>query len=328
MTIDIGPVIGKLGPLEFRWYGIIMAVAVVLGVWIMSRELKRRGISPEHALGIAVFGVPCGIIGARLVHVFDHLGYYLDNPGKIFGFRLVGLAIYGVVAGGLIGLLVYCRWKKLPVLRVIDSTALAFPAAQIIGKCANIINGDTWGHATDLPWGITYTNPNSFIPEDLLGVATHPTPIYEQLWLLVVVGVLAFSMRRLMKVDGLAVLAYFWLYSLGRFFISFYRENDPMLWGLVEAQVIALAVIVLAPSIAYWLIRRPRKRSPQKPGQLKAAARKDAVEKSATQKPKADKGKAQTTARHKGESQKAIPNKTALRQAASHKAGQQKAKPT
>jgi phosphatidylglycerol:prolipoprotein diacylglycerol transferase len=260
VTINIDPVIGKLGPLEFRWYGIIMAVAVIFGTYLFSRELRRRGIDPGHTLGIAVIAVPCGVIGARIVHIFDHLDYYIANPGKIIGPQLVGLAIYGVVLGGLAGLVAYCWWKKLPILRVIDCTALAFPAGQIVGKFANIINGDTWGHPTDLPWGIIYTNPNSFIPAHLLGVPTHPTPIYEQLWLLVVVGILFYALPRL-KVDGLAILLYFWLYSAGRFFISFLRVNDPMIWGLVEAQVIALVAIVLAPVLAYWLVQRARKRS-------------------------------------------------------------------
>jgi phosphatidylglycerol:prolipoprotein diacylglycerol transferase len=119
MTISIDPVIGKLGSLEFRWYGVIMALAVIVGTWVFSRELTRRGISSSHALGIAVLAVPCGVIGARVVHLFDHLGYYWENPGEIVGLQLVGLAIYGVVLGGLIGLIIYCRWKKLPVLRVV-----------------------------------------------------------------------------------------------------------------------------------------------------------------------------------------------------------------
>lgn len=261
MTINIDPVIGHLGPLQFGWYGVIMAVAVIAGTVLFSRRLATQGISPSHALGIAVIGVPCGIIGARLVHVLDHFGYYWQHPGEIVGARLVGLAIYGVVAGGLLGLVIYCRWKKLPILRVIDCTALAFPVGQIIGKIANIINGDTWGYPTDLPWGFTYTNPHAFLPHDLLGVPTHPTPVYEQIWLLVVVGVLLYAIPRLnrLKIDGLAILLYFWLYSVGRFFISFYRVNDPLVWGLREAQVIAVVAIVIAPMLAFLLIKRDKK---------------------------------------------------------------------
>jgi phosphatidylglycerol:prolipoprotein diacylglycerol transferase len=234
-----------------------MALAVIVGVWIFSWQLKRRGISPQHALGIAVVAVPCGVIGARLVSVIDNLGYYVHHPSEIFGVGLVGLAIYGVLAGGVFGLVVYCRWKKLPLLRVLDATALAFPVAQIIGRCANIINGDTWGPRTGLPWGFIYVNPNSFVPRDLLGVPTHPTPVYEQIWLLVIVGLLLWLMPRF-KADGMAFLTYLWLYSFGRFFISYYRVNNIIVLGLREAQLLALAGIILVPPVMYVLHRRAR----------------------------------------------------------------------
>ncbi len=259
MTIAVDPVIGRIGPLEFGWYGVIMALGIVVGLWVASRQLKMRGIEPGHILGIAIFALPCGIVGARLVHVLENLGYFTHHPGEIFGLRMVGLAIYGVIAGALLGTLAYSRWQRLPALKVLDSAALAFPVAQIIGKCANILNGDAWGYPTDLPWGITYTDPRSFIPDELLGVATHPTPMYEQLWLVMMIVVLAVNMRRLMKVDGLAILAYLWLYSLGRFVITFWRVNDTLLWGLKEAQLIALIVLVAVPPVAYWLIRRARR---------------------------------------------------------------------
>jgi len=259
MTINIDPIIGKLGPITFRWYGVIMAVAVIVGLWILAGQLKRRHISPDHAWGIAVFAVPLGVIGARLFHVFDDFSFYWHHPGQIFGGQLIGLAIYGVIAGGILGLVIYCRWKKLPVLRVLDSTALAFPVAQIIGRCANIINGDTWGPPTKLPWGFTYTNPNALLPANLLGVPTHPTPVYEQLWLLVMLGILLYLIPRL-KTDGLAFVSYVGLYSLGRFFISYYRVNNIIFLGMREAQLFAVAGIVLAPIAAYWLVRRAKKR--------------------------------------------------------------------
>lgn len=260
MTISIDPVIGHLGPLVFHWYGVIMAIAVIVGVWIFSWQLRKRNIPSRHALGIAIIAVPCGIIGARLVSVLDNLGYYRQHPGEIFGIGLVGLAIYGVLAGGIFGLIVYCLWKKLPMLRVLDATALAFPVAQIIGRCANIINGDTWGPPTKLPWGFVYTNPNAFLPKDLLGVPTHPTPVYEQIWLLVIVGLILLLMPRF-KTDGMAFFTYVFLYSLGRFFISYYRINNIIFLGMREAQLFALAGIILAPLVMYVLWRRAKWRA-------------------------------------------------------------------
>ncbi len=257
MTIDVDPVIFRLGPLAVHWYGVIMMAAVLAGTVIFSHQLGKKGISRDHAWGIAVIAVPCGVLGARFFHVLENASFYWSNPSKILGWQLIGLAIYGVLTGGLVGLAIYCRWKKLPLLRVIDCTALAFPAGQIIGKFANIINGDTWGNPTSLPWGFTYTNPASLIPDELLGVATHPNPVYEQLWLLVVLGVLLFVGRRL-KTDGLAIVVYLGLYSAGRFFLSYFRVNKIIALGLREAQIIALAIIVLAIPVGWYLVRRSR----------------------------------------------------------------------
>ena len=129
------------------------------------------------------------------------------------------------------------------MLRVLDCLALAIPVGQIIGRCANIINGDTWGSPTRLPWGFVYTNPHALLPANLLGVPTHPTPVYEQLWLVVMVAILWYAVPRL-KTDGMAILLYLGLYSFGRFFISFYRVNNILLLGLREAQLVALVVLV------------------------------------------------------------------------------------
>lgn len=269
MTIDVDPVIGRLGPLVFRWYGILMVVAVAVGVFIFSRALEYRGISRQHAWSIALIAVPCGAIGARLVHVFENFGFYWENPGRIFGTELVGLAIYGVVGGGLVGLLVYCIFAKLPILKVLDSTAIAFPVAQVIGKVANIINGDTWGNPTDLPWAFTYVNPASLIPDRLLGVPTHPNPLYEQIWLFVMVAILLIVIPRI-KVDGWAFLLYVGLYSGGRFFLSFLRVNQIIAFGLVQAQLIALGIIILSIPLGYYFWWRAQR---QKPTPLEAGGK-------------------------------------------------------
>ena len=255
--IDIDPIIVQFAGFAFHWYGVIMAVSVAVGSVVFARQLGRRGIDPSHVYGMLLLAVPLGILGARLFHVLDHFSFYWHHPGDIIGKQLVGLAIYGVITGGVLAVVIYCRWKNLPLWRVLDCLALAIPVGQLIGRCANIINGDTWGKATSLPWGIVYTNPRALLPADLLGVPTQPTPIYEQLWLLVVIGVVWWAMPRL-KTDGTAFLLYLGLYSFGRFFLSYLRVNNILFLGLREAQLLALVVFVAVFPVAWWLRRRAR----------------------------------------------------------------------
>ncbi|MGD0996733.1 MAG: prolipoprotein diacylglyceryl transferase [Thermoleophilia bacterium] len=257
ITINIDPVLGHLGPLTLRWYGVIMAIAVIVGALVFARQLGKRGISRDHVVGMAIVAVPAGIVGARLFHILDDFGFYWHHPGQLWTLQLIGLAIYGVLTGGVLAIVVYCRRKKLPVWRVLDCLALAIPVGQIVGKCANIVNGDTWGYPTKLPWGIVYRNPNALLPTNLLGVPTQPTPIYEQLWLLVMIAILLWAMPRL-ETDGMAFLLYLDLYSFGRFFISFERVNNLLFLGLREAQLLALVVFVAVFPVAFWLRRRAR----------------------------------------------------------------------
>jgi phosphatidylglycerol---prolipoprotein diacylglyceryl transferase len=257
IQIDIDPVIGRLGPLELRWYGVIMMSAVLVGAFAASREARRKGFDPAHVWNALLLVLPLGILGARLFHVLDNFERYWRNPGDIIGLQLLGLAIYGAVTGGILGAVLYALWQKLPVARFLDCAAVGLPLAQIVGRFANIINADTWGSPTDLPWGFVYTNPNTMLPRDLLGVATHPTPVYEQLWLIVAFAVVLRA-RRHLRADGTAIMLYLALYSLGRFFVSIFRVNLPLLWGLKQAQLIALAAIIVLVPLIVMLERRAR----------------------------------------------------------------------
>jgi phosphatidylglycerol:prolipoprotein diacylglycerol transferase len=257
ITINVDPIVFHLGPFTVRWYGVIMAIAVMVGAYVFARQLRRRGIPSGHVDGMLLLAIPLGIAGARLFHILDNFGFYWHHPGQLWTLQLIGLAIYGVITGGVLAVFIYCRWKKLPFWRVLDALALAIPVGQLIGKCANIINGDTWGYATKLPWGFVYRNPHALLPANLLGVPTQPTPVYEQLWLLVVIAVLLWAVPRL-KTDGMAFLLYLGLYSLGRFFISFERVNVILFLGLREAQLVALGVLIAVVPVALLLQRRQR----------------------------------------------------------------------
>ena len=230
---------------------------MAVGAFVFARQLGKRGVASDHVFGMLLLAIPFGIVGARLFHIIDNFRFYWHHPGELWTLQLVGLAIYGVLTGGVLAVVVYCRWKKLPVWRVLDALALAIPVGQLIGKCANIINGDTWGNATGLPWGFVYRSPDAFLPRSLLGVPTQPTPVYEQLWLIVVIAILLYAMPRL-KTEGWAFLLYLGLYSFGRIFISFERVNNVLFLGLREAQLLALVVFIAVFPMGYWLRRRQR----------------------------------------------------------------------
>ncbi len=265
ITINIDPIIGHTGFFAWRWYPLIMAAATIVGSFVFASQLRRKGIDAGHVTPMLFAVVPCAIVGARLYSVLDNWGYYSSNLLAIVKPPWAGLAIYGVLTGGILALIAYCRVVKLPTLRVLDCLALAIPVGQIIGRCANIINGDTWGPPTHLPWGLVYTNPHAFLPTSLLGVPTQPTPVYEQLWLAVMVVILWYAVPRL-KTDGMAILLYLALYSGGRFFISFERVNNILLLGLREAQLAALVVLIAVGPVALLLRRRARHRAAAHPG--------------------------------------------------------------
>ncbi len=154
MTVAVDPVIGRLGPFVFGWYGVIMAVGILLGLWIVARATQApwprlRITRGDSRLCPAVLGS-----WARVWCTSSRTSdYFRRHPGEIIGVGMVGLAIYGVIAGSLLGAVAYSVWRKLPLLKVLDCGALAFPVAQLIGKSANIINGDTWGRPPTCPGG-------------------------------------------------------------------------------------------------------------------------------------------------------------------------------
>lgn len=248
--INIDPVIFTAGAFALRWYSLLIIVAVVVGTALSYRAIKRAGLPTDPLFTLLLWAIPGGIVGSRLVHVIDQLNYYLANPGAIIGGE--GQAIYGALMGGVLGAWIGSRVHRIASFsRILDLIAPSLPLAHSIGRVANIINGDATGAVTSLPWAFIYTNPNTYGP---LGVPTHPSPVYEIMWNLVVFVIL-YSLRGRLKPAGSLLVAYLALYSLGRFFINFTRVNDPFLFGMHQAQVIALIVLGVC---AYLLVSRGR----------------------------------------------------------------------
>lgn len=257
IVINIDPTILHLGNFELRWYSLAILLAVIAAVWLVAREGKRKGIKPEDIYSMAPWVIIGGLVGARLFHVFDYWEYYAANPLQILWFQQGGLAILGGLAGGGVVAVACARISHIPMGRLADAAAPALLVAQIIGRFGCIVNGDAYGGVTSLPWGFIYVHPNALIPPELSGVPTHPYPVYEMLWNgAILLFLLRF--RRHFPRDGVLFLTYLSLYSLGRFVLTFVRQENPVFWGLQQAQVLALAIIIVSVAVIIYLSRKAK----------------------------------------------------------------------
>jgi phosphatidylglycerol:prolipoprotein diacylglycerol transferase len=227
--------------LNIRWYGIFVALAIiVLILWMVWQVKKGADISYDTITTGALVGIPSGIIVSRLLHVLDRWSFYSQHPAQIIG--AAGLTIYGAILGAALALWIYSKFSKFQFGHLADLIAPGLILAQIVGRIGCTINGCCYGTPTSLPWAIVYTNPNSLAP---LGVPVHPTTIYEIIFLLILFGGIL-ALRGHLKPDGSLFLVYFGLYSAWRVGSDFLRTGTPFLFGLHQAQVIGIVVIAIA----------------------------------------------------------------------------------
>ena len=251
-----GAVAFQLGPIVIRWYGILMAAAIVLGLWLGHRRARLDGLPADDIISAGQWAVLAGLVGARLYEVAFNWDYYGRNPAKIVAVWEGGLAIHGgLIAGPLVGAWLAWRWR-LPVLRGLDVAAPPIALGQAIGRWGNFFNEEAFGGPTELPWKL-YISPG----HRPLGYGQfeffHPTFLCESLWDLAVFAALALWLRpRLAARPGALFFWYVGLYSVGRFAIEALRLDSFMLGTLRVPQLASVLGVVVAVVGVAWASRR------------------------------------------------------------------------
>ena len=242
-----GPIALHVGPFTLRWYGLLMATAMALGLWLAHRDARRRGIDAEDLLKAAELALLGGLVGARLYYVAFNLDYYSAVPAEDLrglGGRprhpRRGPGRHARRAAATRG----CR--RLPVRTYLDIAAPSLALGQAIGRWGNFFNEEAFGTPTDLPWKL-FISPSQRPLEYAQAEFFHPTFLYESLWDAVVFALLVWVFReRFERAPGALFLVYLGLYSMGRFLTEALRTDALMLGSIRVAQLVSLLGVAAA----------------------------------------------------------------------------------
>ncbi|HCY6372399.1 TPA: prolipoprotein diacylglyceryl transferase [Staphylococcus aureus] len=248
----IDPVAFNLGPLSVRWYGIIIAVGILLGYFVAQRALVKAGLHKDTLVDIIFYSALFGFIAARIYFVIFQWLYYAENPGEIIKIWHGGIAIHGGLIGGFIAGVIVCKVKNLNPFQIGDIVAPSIILAQGIGRWGNFMNHEAHGGPVSRAFLEQLHLPN-FIIENMYinGQYYHPTFLYESIW--DVAGfIILVNIRKHLKLGETFFLYLTW-YSIGRFFIEGLRTDSLMLTSNIRvAQLVSILLILISISLIVY----------------------------------------------------------------------------
>ena len=242
----------SIGPLTVHYYGAIIAFGLILGVLYACRRSKAFGLKEDDLIDGVLWVTPFAILCARAYYViFRWAEEYADNPISALYIWQGGLAIYGGVIGAVIGILVFCKCRKIKPVVVLDVVSLSFLIGQSIGRWGNFFNREAFGAETDVLWKMGLLKNTGEV------IYVHPTFLYESLWNACGFVILHFASRR-RKFDGQIALGYMAWYGLGRCMIEGLRADSLYIGPFRVSQLLAGVSCVIAVSLLVWNHFRPQ----------------------------------------------------------------------
>lgn len=255
IELNIGSDAFTIFGFTIKWYGLIIAVGLLLAMLYGYSQMKRFGIDSDRATDAIVGGIIGGIVGARLYYVAFAWDEFADDWTKIFNIRQGGLAIYGGLIGALLVGCIVAKIRKMRLLPLLDVVGMSFLIGQGVGRWGNFFNHEAFGSNTNLPWGMTSGRIQSYLAAhqaeilESTGVTVdpfmpvHPCFLYESIWCLLGALVL-YLLSKHRKFDGEMFLMYLAWYGAGRSVIEGLRTDSLMLGSLRISQVLSILLVI------------------------------------------------------------------------------------
>ncbi len=279
------PVLLRIGPITIYSYGLMMALGFVAAYLVVTADCKRRGLSADYASSLVVWAGVAGIVGSRIYDILDNLPAYMAEPSTMV-FSGSGFVWYGGLIGGIIGAWLVSRYYGVGFLITSDMAAPALAIGQAFGRIGCLLSGDgDWGLPSTLPWAMAFpkaivgwnthtvlklNSAGQLVSGFYPGVRVHPAFIYEAI-LYFAAFVVLWLLRSKVNVDGRVFYLYLILAGASRFLVEFVRINPRVLFGLSEAQLIA--IVMMVSGVAAYGLFAPAKQPVVEPKQAKRAVR-------------------------------------------------------
>lgn len=236
----------KVFSLPIRWYGVCMAAAVGVSIWLFLSAAERQNIPTGKAEQLSLWLLTFGFIGARLYHVLTEFSFYVHNPGQIIAVWHGGLSILGALLGGLFALWLlvkkyYPAEQKPMFLIFVDLLALPVLVGQIIGRTGNWFNSEVLGSVSNVPWAVAV----SFSEQTYI-----PWFFYEQIGLFLIAIVLVFFSKKLPS--GGVCWLYLALYTIERLVLEPFRADAPHVWGIKQNMLVPAIGLLALLCIGFW----------------------------------------------------------------------------
>lgn len=268
---NVGKTISVFG-FDIAYYGITIAIAMIVGISIALHEAKRTGQNQDTYLDLLMLTMLTSVVGARIYYVIFSWDNYKDNLGEILNIRNGGLAIYGGIIAGVITVFIYSKITKMKFLQIADTVCMGLAAGQIIGRWGNFFNREAFGEYTNnllaMQLPVSAVRENEITSAMWNHVVTiggveyiqvHPTFLYEGLWNLMVLLFL-FWFRKRKRFEGELFFCYLAGYGVGRFWIESLRTDQLLLPGIHVPVSQMLSAVLVIVSLSVIICKRTKNR--------------------------------------------------------------------